>query len=624
MSHIRIEKGVSTEYGASLSEAGINFCFTSSCSRTLFLCLYDKNDRLIEKIDMLPYRTFGNVYSVKVSGLVPEEISYTFEADGKLSTDIYAKNAKRNRKWGESRKDGKINPYMVYNDTFDWKGDKLLETDLCEVIAYDLHVRGFTKDPSSKVKYKGTYLGLTEKISHLKDMSVNQVILMPAYDFDETEDTSDKPYHREDVREKINYWGFKSACYFMPKPEYSYSDDFVNEFKNMVLALHREGIEVVMRFYFPDEVNRNIIIPCLKHWVSEYHIDGFFMMGENIPIDMICKEAMLSHTKIYYKSFDTERLFGGRDGFKHSFLAKADSDCMNVYRRYLKSDEDMLQRFTELNRSNPADIRQLNYITTYEGFTLNDLVSYDYKHNDDNNENNLDGTDYNYSWNCGQEGMSRKKAVRTLRLKQMKNAVMMLMFSRGIPVILSGDEFMNTRNGNNNPYCQDNAISWIKWKKSRETELFESFVKSVIRLRTAHPILHMCHEPKLIDTLSCGYPDLSYHAEAAWYPKFYNHIRNIGMMYCGMYAKREDGKDDDFFYIAYNMHWEEHSYALPKLPEGLKWRALVSSDGNIEAYTDKLSEVKDSIVVKERAILLLISEKDKDSIKKQKKKITEE
>ncbi|MCR4741195.1 MAG: hypothetical protein K5886_13170 [Lachnospiraceae bacterium] len=610
MYQLTVSKGVNYEYGAKISEAGINFCFASSCSRTLFLCIYDKNDRLAEKIDLLPYRAFGNVFSVLVSGMDPEDLSYTYEEDGKISPDLYAKNAKRLRKWGESRQNGGINPNKVCIPDFDWKGDEPLKTDLVDITAYDLHVRGFTKHPSSGVRHKGTYLGLKEKTDYLNDLGINQIILMPSYDFDEIDERTDRAFLREGEEDiRINYWGFKKACYFMPKPEYSYSDDFVNEFKDMVLSMHRAGIEVIMRFYFPGCVNRNMIIPCLKYWVTDYHIDGFLLMGEDIPVELIITEPLLFQTKIYYDGFEAGRI-NNKKGIYNKNLADAGRDFMTVTRRFLKSDEDMLPVFTELNRKNPADIRQLNFVTTYEGFSLNDLVSYDYKHNEDNNENNIDGTDYNYSWNCGQEGMSRKKAVKQLRLKQMKNAMMMLMFSRGIPVILGGDEFMNTRNGNNNPYCQDNAISYLKWKNNKETGEFREFVKKLIRLRKDHPILHMCHEPGLLDTLSCGYPDLSYHAEAAWYPKFYNYVRNIGMMYCGLYAKRSDGSDDDFFYIAYNMHWEEHEYALPRLPDGLKWKAVLTSEEDVSVYEEKLRENSESITAGPRSVLLLMSIKD--------------
>ncbi|MCR5107224.1 MAG: hypothetical protein K6B28_03595 [Lachnospiraceae bacterium] len=613
MNEFKVSKGIADEYGASVSEAGINFCFASSCCTTVFLCLYGKDHKLIKKIDMLPYKDVGDTYSVCISGMAPEDVFYTYEVDGRVTEDRYEKNALRLRKWGESRRSGKINLSAIYTDDFDWGDDRPLNIPYEEVIAYELHVRGYTRHSSLKTVHRGTYLGLTEKTDHFREISVNQLILMPAYDFDEIDENKRTEFLKEgDDPERINYWGFKAAAYFMPKPEFSYSDDFVNEFKTMVKSMHAAGIEVIMRFYFPDSVNRNLIIPCLKHWVIRYHIDGFFLMGEDIPMDLIATEPVLCNSKIYYRAFNKETIFGKKYENVNRCLAKADDSFMNIARRFLKSDEDMLAAFTEANRYNPSDIRRINYITSYEGFTLNDLVSYDYKHNEANGEGNRDGTDYNYSWNCGYEGMSRKKSVRELRLKQMKNALMMLFLSRGVPVMLEGDEFMNTRGGNNNPYCQDNEISWVKRRSNREAEEFFDFVKRLSKLRREHPILHMSHEPGLIDSLSCGYPDLSYHSENAWYPRFSNHVRNVGVMYCGLYEKKKDGESDDFFYAGYNMHWEDHKYALPKLPEGLCWSLELSSDrGAYDDYKDQLLTVNDSIVIHQRSIILLRSSKAK-------------
>ncbi|MCR4923560.1 MAG: hypothetical protein K5931_06075 [Lachnospiraceae bacterium] len=616
---LEILKGVTAEYGTKVYDNGINFCISASSFKTLELCIFNKEHRLRKKIDLKPYRALGEVYSVFIKGIDPGEICYTYEKDGKPADDIYAKNALRLRKWGESKKNGKINLNRPYTNTFDWKDDSQLELDCNDIVAYEVHVRGYTKDASSKVVHRGTFLGLTERIDYFKRLAVNQLVLMPAYDFDEVDVLKNSPFlKKNEPSERINFWGFKEARYFMPKPEYAFGDDFVNEFKGMVYMMHEAGIEVIMRFYFPENINRSLILPCLRYWIAEYHIDGFFLMGNDLPIEMIATDGLLNRTKLYYDHFDRDSIFKKKYEHVNGNLVQADSSFMIKARKFLKSDDDTMAVFMDQSRCNPSDIKRLNYIGNYEGFTLNDLVSYELKHNEANGENNTDGSDYNYSWNCGAEGMSRKKVVRELRIKQMKNALIMLFLSRGIPMLHGGDEFLNSQGGNNNPYCQDNEIGWVKFRSNKEITEFRSFVEKLIALRKEHPILHMRQEPKLMDSKSCGYPDISYHGEAAWYPKFFGHIKNIGVMYCGLYASRPDGSNDDFFYVAYNMHWEDHKYALPKLPEGLKWNMVISSDENSSLeYEEKLEKIQEQISIHQRTIVIL---KSVGNIIKQKRK----
>ncbi|HOO29165.1 MAG TPA: hypothetical protein PLU43_11935, partial [Lachnospiraceae bacterium] len=275
---------------------------------------------------------------------------------------------------------------------------------------------------------------------------------------------------------------------------------------------------------------------------------------------------------------------------------------------FLKSDEDMLQAFLYRQRRNPQDVHVINYLTAYEGFTLNDLVSYDYKHNEENGEENRDGNNYNYSWNCGAEGSTRRKAVGKLRMRQMKNAFAMLLLSQGTPMLLSGDEFCNTQYGNNNAYCQDNKVTWLNWKQTKQSQELYEYVKELIALRKSHPILHMEEELRIMDYAACGYPDLSYHAEAAWYPKMENHIRHIGMMLCGMYARIDRLTKDSFFFIAYNMHWESHKFGLPKLPKEMNWHYCLDTTDtlNRETVIKNLESKQDEITVPERSVLVLI------------------
>ncbi len=218
-----------------------------------------------------------------------------------------------------------------------------------------------------------------------------------------------------------------------------------------------------------------------------------------------------------------------------------------------------------------------------------DLVSYDRKHNEDNNENNQDGTDSNYSWNCGQEGPSRKKTIVSLRLQQIKNALLMLFLAQGTPLIFMGDEFGNSQKGNNNPYCQDNDTTWLNWKNINSNKEIYSFMKKLIAFRKEHGELHQKMPLRMMDYKSCGYPDLSYHGEFPWKPDTTAYSRQLGMMYCGRYGEEGTEKQDEFLYVAYNLHWEPHEFVLPRLPKDKKWKTVLSSVSLAQKETQKLA-----------------------------------
>jgi glycogen operon protein len=223
-----------------------------------------------------------------------------------------------------------------------------------------------------------------------------------------------------------------------------------------------------------------------------------------------------------------------------------------------------------------------------------DLVSYERKHNEANGENNRDGENFNHSWNCGVEGKSRKKKIVALRQKQMKNAFMLLFFSQGTPLILAGDEFENTQGGNNNPYCIDDEISWLNWKAASTAGEMYKFVKELIQFRDEHKILHRPKPLMACDQRSCGYPDVSYHGSSAWYNAMEPFNRNIGIMYCSRYAQddKTDKRDDELIYVAYNMHWEPHELALPKVAEGCIWKAVICS-----------GDIKKDVIISENRML---------------------
>ena len=606
--------------GAVLTHGGVQFSTCIDFKRTLELIIFDKAGSVIDHVDMTLHRTDSGTLSVIIEGEWNYDHSYCYEADGVKTSDPFMADSTALRKFGDDK-----SPYdnaKLYRDDFDWEDDKTPKIAYNNVIAYQLHVRGFTAHSSSKVKNRGRFSGVIEKLPYLKDLGINQIVLMPCYEFDEII-RQRKPQSMENIdyktdpnaesKTKINFWGFANARYCMPKASYSNGNP-VNEFKEMVKAAHRAGIEVVMRFYFPDEVNRAFVMWILNFWAREYHVDGFFLMGSDVPIDIIAADIYLRERKIYNTFFDKQYITNRKYGYNEN-MAFVNPDFMNVCRKFLKSDENQLSDFLYRQRLNPYDVHIVNYITDYYGFTLRDLVSYDYKHNEDNLEDNNDGENFNYSWNCGVEGASRKKSILGLRMKQIKNALVFLLLAQGVPMICAGDEFLNTQNGNNNPYCQDNETGWIVWKDTKHSREILDFAKTLIRLRTSHPILHPDREFRIMDYAACGFPDLSYHGDMAWNPKFDNHLRHIGIMICGKYARLTRTSEDDSFYMAYNMHWENHTFALPKLSKGLKWSVLIlTCDEHAGTIVYKtLEENGDSVTVPDRTVAILTSVEDKNA-----------
>ena len=374
----------------------------------------------------------------------------------------------------------------------------------------------------------------------------------------------------------------------------------------MVKAFHKAGIEVIVEMFFPYDAGINMIRDCVRYWVVEYHVDGIHLNCSDAVLEAVANDPLLSRVKMfttYWNGAAGKRSYKNLANYNHGFM-----DCA---RKLLKGDENQLNEFVSRVKMNDNNTAVINYIANNNGFTLMDLVSYDRKHNEVNGENNRDGEDFNNSWNCGVEGKCRKKKVVELRRQQIKNALMMVLLSQGTPLIYAGDEFGNSQSGNNNPYCQDNEISWLNWKNlDSNKEIFE-FVKELIAFRKEHRILHMAEPLRDMDYKSCGYPDISYHSDNAWFASFENYNRHFGIMYCGKYAVDAEGKEDDFIYVAYNLHWEKHKLALPTLPDGYRWDVVMSSVENgenlkKEAKKAILSADERAVEVAERSIVVLV------------------
>ncbi len=563
-------KGNPLELGTTKTDKGYNFAF---CSReeSITLLLFKHGSENAEYSIVLDDRyRVGSVFSVELCGIDFREYEYIYKVGEEYVTDPYTKYVTNGSDFGEDNTEKPLRSGIV-TEAFDWEEDRPLCISYSDMIMYKLHIRGFTKHTSSRVPDKGTFSALKAKIPYLKELGVNALVIMPPFEFFEYPRNKVSTLYSNSEVKKLNYWGYTKGLYFAPKYAYSKnakSIDYTGEFKSLVKELHKNGIEVIIELFFGDEATSSLVCDCVKHWVIEYHVDGINLCCRTDAYTGLASDPLLSRTKLFANYWNDSS--SGYRTVKN--LANYNEGFMINARRFLKGDEDMLRTFMQCCRTNPSNAANINFITNHNGFTLNDLVSYDRKHNEANGENNADGADYNYSWNCGIEGVTRKKKVLALRIGQAKNAVLMLMLAQGTPLMMAGDEFLNSQDGNNNPYCLDNEVTWLNWKKlDTNREMFE-FVKTAIAFRKEHRILHMPDELRGLDYMSVGFPDVSYHSENAWYAPMENYNRHIGVLYCGKYAK-----NDELIYVAYNMHWEAHELALPKLSKNTVWEIAINT-----------------------------------------------
>lgn len=620
-----IKEGNYKERGIVTYHKGIQLTVAAKNVKSLVLLLYRKEtfEKTAELELPLQYKK-GTLYSYYIEGIDFQRNLYQIKINGNVYTDPYAKDLKGREVWGKKRKEEEI--YCgFYDETYDWKEDVKLRYQTWELILYKIHVRGFTKHKTSKVRHKGTFLGITEKIPYLKELGVNAIEVMPAYEFEEVMERENyyKPAYLVDVAEEmkntdvLNYWGYGKGNYFVPKASYAATKNPQKEWKDTIKELHKHGLEVIMEFSFEQHEDQNMMIDCVKYWVEEYHIDGVHLYGANLPISLLAQHPLLSEIKILQNYQDTGAVYKEDEIPEMKNLMEYNDGFEGCARRLLKGDAGQISDFTYRNRKNEEQQGVVNFIANHDGFTLYDSVSYEKKHNEENNEAGKDGNNYNYTWNCGVEGATRKKKILELRKKQIKNAFVMVLLSQGTPLILGGDEFCNSQKGNNNPYCQDNEISWLLWKKNAfEKEIYD-FVKHLIAFRKKHPILNGSVRLRVMDYLACGYPDISYHGKMAWTPYFEDDSRYVGIMYCGNYACIDKNECDDFFYIAYNLHWESQVLALPNLPKGKKWFVVADTSKDaendwFEEGNEQLLEEQKGVTVSPRSIIILQGKKMKD------------
>ena len=614
MKGFRIDRNDGRIYamGATAVSGGVHFSFSSK-GETCAVILYRKGAKSPKGRIVFPVNArTGDVWSMTVLGDF-SGLEYVYEVDGQQVPDPYGRKFTGMERWGSlARLDKPVRtPVDTEGSAYDWEDDILPCIPYDQCVIYHLHPRGFTKHVSSGVEgaSRGTFKGVADKIPYLKDLGITTLEMMPPVEFEELiipERVDGSPFAAEKPDGKLNYWGYTRGYYFAPKCAYSSGPvrQPEREFKDMVKALHRAGLELVLELFFDGKEAPSYVLDAVRFWAQEYHVDGVRLVGY-APVKLLGEDPYLSRLKLFAPGWD------GVEPGQVKHLAEYNDGFMMDMRSFLKGDEDQLNSLVYHIRHNPGQVGVVNYMANTNGFTLMDMVSYDTKHNEANGEENRDGTDYNQSWNCGVEGPSRKKRIMQMRRKQIRNALLMLFLSQGTPLIMMGDEFGRTKKGNNNSYCQDNDISWLNWGLLNSNSSIHEFVKHVIQFRKEHSVFHMEKEPALMDYRSVGLPDVSYHGLKTWCPMFDRFLRQLGILYCGKYGKKPDGREDDYFYVAFNMHWEPHEFALPNLPKDFKWHTAFNTDedqvnGMYPRGGEPVLENQKSMMIMARTIVVLM------------------
>ena len=576
-------------FGITVTPSGFYIKVIRKCEK-LYFNLYIRNEKsCIKKIEFPKESRIGDVWFLKGDIRLKKNHEYALEDEKGVFPDEYGRYFSGRDSFGkESLIDNPMRS-PVYISDFDWGEDagfvKEIESmDIRKAFIYRLHVRGFTKAANSKVVDKGTFKGLTKKIDYIKFLGVDVVDIMPATEFDEFIRVSGGwvSLFDKEKKEKIrtNYWGYTRSLNFAPKASFSTrrNRNPVNEYKAMVKAMHEAGIAVIQEFFFDNKKSLSYIIDVLRFWKSEYHIDGFHITGIDYN-EAIVNDPYLLNTKFIF----TNKIFG--DISKN--IISMNYEYMNNMRKYLKGDEGMIPFVSSAisDRNN-----YLNFIADINGFSLADVYSYDYKHNEDNGEENSDGSNMNFSWNCGFEGKTKKQQVLGLRKKMYLNAIFLLMISGGVLFINSGDEILQSKLGNNNTYCQDNEISWFDWKLVNKNKDFLNFFAAMLKFRREY-----FESEKL---------RLSIHGMQVWRPDFEYYNRQMGIFV--------EGERD--VYIVLNMHWEKHDFFLPTTKRGSAWHLLMDTNNTNnpvkeETLTQRLENQR-AITVLGRSCIVLIEKKE--------------
>ncbi len=639
-------------FGATLQDSGVQFSVFSRSATAMRLLLYNKvTDREPAEVIEFDRDTdrWGDVWSLNVPGIDSGQL-YHFQACGPWDPDRghrFDSAARLIDPYSQAlagefqkSKDGLVRPpkCVVVDDEFDWEGDRHVRHDISESVIYEMHVRGFTKSRTAKVKAPGTYLGVIEKIPYLKSLGITAVELMPVNEFPIKDIYGNK-------MDRPNYWGYDPMAFFSPHRGYAHDKTpgaQVREFKEMVKALHKAGIEVILDvvfnhtcegnergptlsfkglenqvYYILSEgkhysnysgcgntlngnhpVVREMIFHCLRHWVHNYHIDGFRFdlasilsrdrHGNLVPnppmVELIAEDPLLADTKIIAEAWDAAGAYqvgsfgnyrwaewNGRYRDDVRGFWRGDGGTLGALATRLAGSSDLYEH------DGRPPFCSINFITSHDGFTMNDLVSYKEKHNDANGENNCDGDNHNISDNYGAEGSTRKKAINMIRTRQIKNMLSTLLLSQGVPMMVSGDEVRRTQKGNNNAYCQDNETSWFDWRLVDKNPDMLRFVQGLTKFRRAQPTVRR-------KTFLTGLPvDGRMIPDVAWFAPDGSHLEwsqhDLAMVaYIAAPSRNDDpqglGRD---IILMFNSTGQIRDFKMPEFGRGMRWNLFIDT-----------------------------------------------
>lgn len=680
----KIRPGFFRMYGACVASNGVSFTINShGATRCTLLLFKPQAPKPYARIPFPDSYRIGDTYSMLVFDIKPDEFEYAFSFDGpyepakgllfneeNVLLDPYSRAVTGQRKWGEKPEGGKDFEYRarVVKSSFDWGNIKQLEQPFEDLVIYETHVRGYTKDKSSGVSAPGTFAGLKDKIPYLKDLGINAVELMPIFEFDEMESA-----RVVDGVQLYNYWGYNTVSFFAPNTSYAFNEEHNHEgdeLKSLIKALKENGIEVILDVVFNHTaegnemgpcfsfkgidnnvyymltldahyynfsgcgnvmncnhpVVRSFIIDCLRHWAIEYRVDGFrfdlaSILGRdqngapmaNPPIlESLAFDPVLGKMKLIAEAWDAGGLYQVGSFPSWNRWAEWNGRYRDDMRSFLKGDDGMagnaITRITGSRDLYSPESRghkaSVNFMTCHDGFTLYDLYSYNEKHNEKNGWNNTDGDNNGHSWNCGAEGETDDPNVNGLRRRLIKNAFAALLCSRGPAMFFAGDEFCNTQFGNNNAYCQDNIISWLDWSRLEKFKEIHDFVRHMIQFRKEHPILRKMTKPS-----SCQFPEISVHNGTPFNASTDYKTKLIGIMYAG---RNEEDTEDDIVFYCMNAYWEPLVMQLPVLPNGKHWHVDTNTNAEYfdgEDFTAKTELLGvNTIRVPARTTIILVAE----------------
>lgn len=653
--------------GAKVFPTGVNFCLFSKSATAVQLLLFDNEDQpypsQVISLDPQVNRTSfywhifipglkeGQIYAYRVDGPFNPEEGHRFDVN-KVLLDPYTKAVVGWKNY--SRKaailPGDNSPYALRSVVvdalgYDWGDDTPLRIPYAETVIYELHVRSFTSHPNSGVspEKRGTYAGLIEKIPYLKELGVTAVELMPIHQFDE-----------QDARPGLkNHWGYSTMAFFAPHRGYSSHQDPlgpVEEFREMVKALHKAGIEIILDVVFNHTAEGNedgpticfrglenrdyyildedptyyknysgcgnsfkanhpfggkLILDCLHYWVADMHVDGFrFDLASVLargssgePLEdppslwTIESDPVLAGTKLIAEAWDAAGLYQVGTFIGDRF-AEWNGPFRDDVRRFVKSETGTVKILANRMMGSPdiyphperETFRSINFVTCHDGFTLHDLVSYNEKHNEANGEDNQDGANDNYSWNCGVEGETHDPKINHLRTQQIKNLLTILFISQGTPMILMGDEICRTQKGNNNAYCQD-ELSWFDWSRVQKKAEFFRFFQLLIKFSQSLELFR--YEYLLEETIDPETPYVLWHGVKLNQPDWHENSHALACALCHPLY-------DEHLYVILNSYWEALSFELPSLDYGEHWYRII--DTSLHSPQDIQLEETASIV----------------------------